>query len=321
MSIRGNRCSSLIHPFACIWTPWCQTWRGPSASAVIWRSSRHRPGRHRSRTGSLCSTLLPLCRFGPRWSHWPRWHGLSEPGKLVLHSPPRWHMRTIRLGYVIHFARCSPRFKGIWFTSIKAADAPVLRAEISVLLAKDAIEPVPPADMSMELDSVSQTASFTQECAQSVLNCLKTLSGRTAVPLKVFQKLLGHVGATVAIVPLGCSIWDRLSTGSMAKSRGERGNAVIQTYTGLPQNLQPVEKSFFPSGRSSPGAGIQACCVIPRLGSHVQRACSVRSMDGSPTGLAYQLPRVLLTLRRPLRGKDVLVRTDNMANFAYINRQ
>ncbi len=141
-----------------------------------------------------------------RWSHWPRWHGLSEPGKLVLHSPPRWHMRTIRLGYVIHFARRSPRFKGIWFTSIKAADAPVLRAEISVLLAKDAIEPVPPADMSMELDSVSQTASFTQECAQSVLNCLKTLSGRTAVPLKVFQKLLGHVGATVAIVPLGCSI-------------------------------------------------------------------------------------------------------------------
>ncbi len=30
---------------------------------------------------------------------------------------------------------------------MKAGDAPILRAEIAVLLAKDAIEPVPPADM------------------------------------------------------------------------------------------------------------------------------------------------------------------------------
>ncbi len=32
-------------------------------------------------------------------------------------------------------------------TTVRAADAPILRAEIAVLLAKDAIEPVPPADM------------------------------------------------------------------------------------------------------------------------------------------------------------------------------
>ncbi len=41
----------------------------------------------------------------------------------------------------------SSKFRGIRFTSVKAIDAPVLRAEIAVLLAKDAIEPVPPADM------------------------------------------------------------------------------------------------------------------------------------------------------------------------------
>ncbi len=40
-----------------------------------------------------------------------------------------------------------PSIAGIHFTSVKAADAPILRAEIAVLLAKDAIEPVPPADM------------------------------------------------------------------------------------------------------------------------------------------------------------------------------
>ncbi len=33
-------------------------------------------------------------------------------------------------------------------------------------------------------------------------------------------------------------------------------------YTGLLQNLQPVDRSLIPSGRSAPGAGIQACCGI-----------------------------------------------------------
>ncbi len=69
-------------------------------------------------------------------------------------------------------------------------------------------------------------------------------------------------------------------------------------YTGLPQDLQAVVRSLVPSGRSAPGAGIQACCGIHRcldhrLGSHVQRARSIRGLDGSPTALAYQLPRVV----------------------------
>ncbi len=80
-------------------------------------------------------------------------------------------------------------------------------------------------------------------------------------------------------------------------------------YTGLPQNLQPVVRSLVPSGRSAPGAGIQACCGIhgclgQRLGSHVQRARSVRGLDGSPTALAYQLPRAAGStpcLESPLR--------------------
>ncbi len=68
-------------------------------------------------------------------------------------------------------------------------------------------------------------------------------------------------------------------------------------YTGLPQDLQAVVRSLVPSGRSAPGAGIKACCGIHRcldhrLGSHVQRARSIRGLDGSPTALAYQLPRV-----------------------------
>ncbi len=68
-------------------------------------------------------------------------------------------------------------------------------------------------------------------------------------------------------------------------------------YTGLPQDFQAVVRSLVPSGRSAPGAGIQTCCGIHRcldhrLGSHVQRARSIRGLDGPPTALAYQLPRV-----------------------------
>ncbi|KAL0180335.1 hypothetical protein M9458_025777, partial [Cirrhinus mrigala] len=60
---------------------------------------------------------------------------------LAFPSPSRWLIRTVRLGYAI-------QFRGVRFTSVQTdTDASVLRAEIAVLLAKDAIEPVPPAKM------------------------------------------------------------------------------------------------------------------------------------------------------------------------------
>ncbi len=57
--------------------------------------------------------------------------------------------------------------------------------------------------LGMELDSVEQSACLTEERAQSVLNCLNTFRGRTAVPLKLFQRLLGHMAAAAAVTPLG----------------------------------------------------------------------------------------------------------------------
>ncbi len=69
------------------------------------------------------------------------------------------------------------------------------------------------------------------------------------------------------------------------------------SHSGLPPNLHPVVRPFIPSGRSAPGTGLQARCGLHRrlrqgLGGHVQWACSVRGLDGSPTALAHQLPRV-----------------------------
>ncbi len=82
-------------------------------------------------------------------SYHPCVSGWSEP---TVPPPAAECLRGEEL-HLIQFARRPPKFRGIRFTSVKPADAPVLHAEIAVLLAKDAIEPVPPADMRSGLFS------------------------------------------------------------------------------------------------------------------------------------------------------------------------
>ncbi len=84
-------------------------------------------------TGTLIVPLEPLAQHLEAW--------------LTLPSLSCWLMRTIRLGYAIQFIRRPPKFNGVLETSVALLNAPVLREEIAVLLAKDAIEPVPPAEM------------------------------------------------------------------------------------------------------------------------------------------------------------------------------
>ncbi len=74
--------------------------------------------------------------------------------------------------------------------------------------------------------------------------------------------------------------------------------------SGMPPNLPPVVRPLVSSGRSSPRAGVPACCSLHgclchRLGGHVQRAGSVRGVDGPPTALAHQLPRVASSIPCP----------------------
>ncbi len=84
-------------------------------------------------TGTAIVPLEPLTRRLEAW--------------LTLLSPSNWLTRTIRLCYMIQFARRPPKFNGILETLVAAQNAPVLREEIAVLLAKGAIEPVPLAKM------------------------------------------------------------------------------------------------------------------------------------------------------------------------------
>ncbi len=77
--------------------------------------------------------LVPLSRSLGAW--------------LTLPSLSCWLICTIRLCYAIQFARRPPKLSGALETSVAVRDALVLCEEIAVLLAKDAIKPVPPAEM------------------------------------------------------------------------------------------------------------------------------------------------------------------------------
>src|SRR5512146_843155 len=82
---------------------------------------------------SAIVAMSPLARALPAW--------------LARASSSRWLIRTIRLGYAIQFAKRPPKFTGVYFSRVNPLSAPVLREEIAALLAKGAIEPVPPAEM------------------------------------------------------------------------------------------------------------------------------------------------------------------------------
>ncbi len=57
--------------------------------------------------------------------------------------------------------------------------------------------------LCVELDSVSMMERLTEDRAQAVLNCPSSFSGRNVVPLKQFQRHLGHMASAAAVTPLG----------------------------------------------------------------------------------------------------------------------
>ncbi len=84
-------------------------------------------------TGTSIVPLEPLAQCLEAW--------------LTLPSLSRWLTCTIRLGYAIQFTRRPPKFNGVLETLVTVRNVLVLREEIAVLLAKDAIELVFPDEM------------------------------------------------------------------------------------------------------------------------------------------------------------------------------
>ncbi len=188
--------------------------------------------------------------------------------------------------------------------------------------------------LGVELDSVSMSARLTEERAQSVLNCLSSFGGRTVVPLKQFQRLLGHMASAAAVTPLGLlhmrplQHWLHSRVPRWAWRRGA-----------LQVNItQECRRSFSPW---TDLAFLRAGVPLEQVSRHV-----VVTTDASSTGWGatcngqaasglWMGPRLLWHINclellavhlawrqfRPLLlGKHVLVRTDNTAAVSYINR-
>ncbi len=171
--------------------------------------------------------------------------------------------------------------------------------------------------LGMELDLVNLTARLSKERAQSMLRCLESFQRKRGVPLKHFQRLLGHMASSAAVTPLGL-----LHMRPLQRWLHDR----------VPPHLQPMVGPCFSLGRSSPRASIQACCCFNRCLYHGLGAmCNGHAAAGLWTGPQLQwhincleLLGVWLALRHfktLLHEKHVVVRTDNTATIAYINHQ
>ncbi|KAI2644321.1 Gag-Pro-Pol polyprotein [Labeo rohita] len=97
---------------------------------------------------------------------------------------------TIRLGYTIQFARRLPRFSSILFTSAQGKSAAVLQAEVTTLLPKGAIEPVPPAEMKKGFHSpyfIGDQGWFMAIDLKDVYFCVSILPRQFAFEGQAFQ--------------------------------------------------------------------------------------------------------------------------------------
>ncbi len=189
--------------------------------------------------------------------------------------------------------------------------------------------------LGMEFDSVNQTARLTQERAQSVLNCFKTLSCRTAVPLKLFQRLLGHMAAAAVTVPLGLLHMRTLQHwlyGRIPRWAWKRGTYRVQITPACRKTFRPwSDPSFLRAGVPLEQVSRHAVIFTDASTTGWGATYNGHAVSGVWTGpqlhwhinclelLAVRL--ALSRLRGRLQRKDVLVRTDNTATVAYINRQ
>ncbi|KAL0148340.1 hypothetical protein M9458_056320 [Cirrhinus mrigala] len=132
---------------------------------------------------AVTSVNVPLIPLATRLGAW-----------LQLPSPSRWLIRTVRLGYAIQFARRLPRYRGVLSTSVHSdTHAAVLRAEVAVLLAKDAIEPVPPAEINgglrpiLDLRALNRSLlrlPFKMLTTKRMLTCIRPQDWFAAIDLK-----------------------------------------------------------------------------------------------------------------------------------------
>ncbi len=159
--------------------------------------------------------------------------------------------------------RVPPKFNGVLETSVAVRNTPVLCKEIAVLQAKDAIEPVPPAEMRQGLSG----AYGIRSCSHAA----RIASYETTTAL-----------ATLPGPEVGMAPWYTASGYHPAVS---------------PLN-QPLDRPCLSTGWGAPRTSVPSYCCHNRcvqhgLGRYMQRARSLRALDRAPNALAHQLPRAV----------------------------
>ncbi len=188
--------------------------------------------------------------------------------------------------------------------------------------------------LGVELDSVSMKARLTEERAQAVLNCLSSFRVRNVVPLKQFQRLLGHMASAAAVTPLGLlhmrplQHWLHSRVPRWAWRRGTLRVGISQQCR---RSLSPwTDLAFLRAGVPLEQVSRHTVVTTDASSTGWGATCNGQAASGLWTGPrllwhinCLELWAVHLALQqfRPLLlGKHVLVRTDNTAAVSYINR-
>ncbi len=184
------------------------------------------------------------------------------------------------------------------------------------------------------LGVLSMTARLTEERAQAVLNCLSSFRGRNVVPLKHFQRLLGHVASAAAVTPLGLlhvrllQHWLHSRVPRWAWRHGTLRVGITQQCC---RSLSPwTDLAFLRAGVPLEQVSRHTVVTTDASSTGWGTTCNRQAASGLWTGPrllwhidCLELWAVHLVLRqfRPLLlGKHVLVRTDNTVAVSYINR-
>ncbi len=154
-----------------------------------------------------------------------------------------------------------------------------------------------------------------------------------AVPLKLFQRLLGHMAAAAATVPLGLLHMRPLQHwlhGRIPRWAWKRGTHRVQITPACRKTFSPwSDPSFLRAGVPLEQVSRHAVVFTDASATGWGATYNGHAVLGVWTGpqlrwhinclelLAVRL--ALSHLRRRLQCKDVLVRTDNAATVAYIN--
>ncbi len=188
--------------------------------------------------------------------------------------------------------------------------------------------------LGVELDSVSMTARLTEERAQAVLNCLSSYRGRNVVPLKQFQRLLGHMASAAAVTPLRLLHMRPLPHwlhSRVPRWAWRRGTLRVGISKQCRRSLSPwTDLAFLRAGVPLEQVSRHTVVTTDASNTGWGATCNGQAASGLWTGPrllwhinCLELWAVHLALRqfRPLLlGKHVLVRTDNTAAVSYINR-